>query len=187
MLAREAAARLGLERVLLVPTGNAPHKEIEDDPGARVRLEMTDRAVDGDPVLSVESFEVDRASETDEPSYMVRTLEAIAAREPGAAMTLIMGADAAAGLGEWHEPEQILELASIGVAAREGAEVAQAAESVRALSEDAGVEAVDMPAVPISSTLLRERVRAGLPIAYLVPAAVERLISEHGLYAGGPA
>lgn len=183
ILAREAAARLGLERVFLVPTGIAPHKTISSDPGAEVRLELTRRAVEGDDVIDVEPIEVEWARAGSEPSYSHRTLEALADRLADAELVLLMGSDAAAGLGSWREPRRVLELASLGVAPRGGLGLEEVAESVRALSEDVLVEAVQMPVVAISSSLLRERVRSGLPTRYLVPAGVERMIAEQGLYA----
>jgi nicotinate-nucleotide adenylyltransferase len=182
VLAREAVARLGLERALLVPTGIAPHKEIAADPGAEVRLELARRAVEGDDLIEVEPFEVEQARHKQEPSFMYRTLEALTDRMPGVDLVLLMGCDAAVGLPSWREPRRVLELASLGVAPRGGIGLGEATESVRAVSEDAAVEAVDMPAVAISSSLLRERVRSGLPIHYLVPAGAERVIRDRGLY-----
>lgn len=184
IFAREAAARLGLERVLLVPTGIAPHKTIDGDPGAEIRLELARRAAEGDGVLEVEPFEVDRAAGSLEPSYTWQTLEALGERMPGADLVLLVGSDAAAGLGGWSEPQRILELAGLGVAPRGEISLEEATESVRALSEDVSVEAVQMPAVALSSSVLRERVRAGLPIRYMVPAGVEQLIAGEGLYKG---
>ena len=60
LLAQEARWQLGLERVLLVTTGEAPHKEIEDDPGAEVRLEMTRRAAEGEAGVEASAIEVER-------------------------------------------------------------------------------------------------------------------------------
>jgi len=183
ILAREAIARLGLERVSLVPTGIAPHKTIAADPGAEVRLELARRAAEGDELIDVEPYEIEQARRGSEPSFMVRTLEALAERLPGDGLVLLMGCDAAVGLGAWREPGRVLELASIGVAPRGGLGIEEATESVRALSQDVAVEAVDMPAIAISSSLVRERVRAGLPIRYMVPAGVEQLVADAGLYA----
>ena len=179
VLAQEAAAQLGLSRVLLVPTGRAPHKEIADDPGAEVRLEMTETAANGS-LTEVEGFEVEEAARGDEPSYAYRTLEALAER--GEELVWIMGADAAAGFGSWREPQRILELARIAIAERPGVERAEVEEVLEGLGGAGRASFVDMPVIGVSSTMVRERVAAGRPIRYLVPEAVAGVIERRGLY-----
>ena len=93
LLAQEAVATLGLDEVLLVPTGQAPHKSIDPEPGSMVRLELTRVAAEGAPGLEVSSIEVDREG----PSFSYRTLELLADEDPGIELTLVMGADVAAG------------------------------------------------------------------------------------------
>lgn len=168
---------------MLVPTGIAPHKTIAHDPGPEVRLELARRATEGDELIAVEPFEVEQARGTPEPSFTYRTLEALRERHGDAGLWLLMGCDAAVGLSTWREPARVLELASIGVAPRGGLGLGDVTESVRALSEDVAVEAIEMPAIAISSSLVRERARSGHSIRYLVPPGVERLIAEQGLYA----
>ena len=118
VLAQEAFAQLGLSEVVLVPTGRAPHKEIEADPGADVRLEMTRLAVGDDGRFEVSDLETRR----DELSFSYRTLELLHEERPGEDLVFVMGADAAAGLEGWRNPGRILELARLGIAQREGVE-----------------------------------------------------------------
>jgi len=181
VLAQEAAGQLGLARVLLVPTGRAPHKEIPEDPGREVRLEMTVAAVDGSGLLQVERLEVDAAEHTKDPTYTYVTLEALD-RQRDEDLVWIMGADAAVGLEEWRRPERILELARLAVAGRPGVE-RSAVEAVLGRLGGAGAEFVEMPEIGVSSTMVRERVATGRPIRYLVPDGVAELIEERGLYA----
>jgi nicotinate-nucleotide adenylyltransferase len=180
VLAQEAADQLGLSGVLLVPTGRAPHKRIADDPGASVRLEMAAAAADG--VAEVESFEVDEADRGEEPSYAFRTLEALAERRDEE-LVWIMGADAAAGLAEWRSPERILELARVAVAERRGVERAAVEGVLERLGGTGRASFIEMPEIGISSSMVRERVAAGRPIRYLVPAGVADVIERRGLYA----
>jgi nicotinate-nucleotide adenylyltransferase len=168
--------------VLLVPTGRPPHKEIADDPGAGVRLEMTTLAAEGNELLRVDPVEVEGAAETDRPSYTADTLE-VMARELGEhELVLLMGADVATRFGTWHEPQRILELATLAIAARPGATVEQAEAAVAGLN--GGLRTVEMPEIGVSSREVRRRVASGASIRYLVPDAVREVILERGLYAG---
>jgi nicotinate-nucleotide adenylyltransferase len=182
VLAQEAAAQLELERVLLVPTGRAPHREIPADPGPRVRLEMTEAAASGNDLLEVDPREVEAAERSEEPSFTADTLEGLA-RDGSGEVVWIMGADAAAGLEGWRAPERILELARLGIAGRSGVETSEVAAVLGRLGAAERAKFIDMPEIGISSTMLRERVVAGRPIRYLVPEAVAELIAERGLYA----
>jgi nicotinate-nucleotide adenylyltransferase len=182
VLAQEAAAQLELERVLLVPTGRAPHREIPADPGPRVRLEMTEAAASGNDLLEVDPREVEAAERSEEPSFTADTLEGLAGDGSGE-VVWIMGADAAAGLEGWRAPERILELARLGIAGRSGVETSEVAAVLGRLGAAERAKFIDMPEIGISSTMLRERVAGGRPIRYLVPEAVAELIAERGLYA----
>ena len=181
VLAQEAAAQLGLARVVLVPTGRAPHKRIPDDPGADIRLELARAAAD-DGSVDVEDFEVVEARRAEEPSYTYRTLEAL--KEQGNDdLVWIMGADAAAGLGQWRKPERILELARLAIARRAGVDPAAVEDALDPLAGAARAEFLDMPEIGVSSTLVRERIAKRRPVRYLVPDAVAELIERKGLYA----
>jgi nicotinate-nucleotide adenylyltransferase len=178
-LAQEAFARLGLGEVLLVPTGRAPHKRIEDDPGSDVRLEMTRLAVAGDERLGVSGLE----TESDEPSYSYRTLELLREQRPDEELFFVMGADAAAGLESWRRPERILELARLGVAGRRGVGRSEVEAALERLGGAGRAEFLDMPQIEVSSTMVRRRVAGGRPIRYMVPDPVAELIADRGLYA----
>lgn len=177
MLAHEAAFQLGLERVLLVPAGTAPHRRIEPEPGAEVRLEMARLAASGDDLLEASDIEVTREG----PSYTFRTLELLHDERPGDELTFLMGADVAASLEAWKRPERVLELAAVGVAARPGTELDEAEAALERLGAARG-EVVRMPEIGVSSTRIRRRVADGRPVRYLVPDAVAGLISDRGLY-----
>jgi nicotinate-nucleotide adenylyltransferase len=176
VLAREAASQLGLERVLLIPAGEAPHRAIEPEPGPEVRLEMAGLAARDDELLEASDLEVRREG----PSYTFRTLELLHEERPGDDLTFLMGADVAASLESWRQPERVLELARIGVASRPGTELDEAEAALERLGSEA--EIIRMPELGVSSTRIRRRVARGRPIRYLVPDAIVELISERGLY-----
>jgi nicotinate-nucleotide adenylyltransferase len=178
--AQEAYFRLRLNRVILVPARIPPHKPVDDEPGPEHRLEMCRVASGGEEWLDVSDLEMHRPG----PSYTVDTLEQLHSRTPDSELFLIVGADIAAGLPEWREPERVLSLATVAVAERPGTPHS-AVE--RALEEIAGGDSVtffEMPEIGISSTMLRERVRAEQPTRYLMPDAVRSYIERHELYRG---
>jgi nicotinate-nucleotide adenylyltransferase len=180
LLAREAIDQLELDRVMLVPTGKAPHKVIEDDPGAAVRMRMAELAAGSDERLEASPIEIDREG----LSYMYETLEQLAAEDPGRRLTLLMGADVAASLPSWKHPETIVELAGLGIAGRDGVEPRAVEEALDSLDASGRAEMIGMPRCEVSSTMVRERAATGKSLEGLVPPKVAELILSEGLYRG---
>jgi nicotinate-nucleotide adenylyltransferase len=176
--AQEALWQLDLDIVVLVPAAVPPHKEIEADPGAEARLALCEAAVARDDRFAVSRIELDRAG----PSYTVDTLREIHATAPGDDLTFIVGGDMAASLPQWREPEAVLELATLAVAERAEHRRADIADRLSALRGGDRIRFFSMPRLDVSSTEIRDRVRAGRPIRYLVPDDVARLIGARGLY-----
>jgi nicotinate-nucleotide adenylyltransferase len=177
-LAQEALWQLGLSEVILVPTGEAPHKRILDDPGRELRLAMTRLAAADDSRFSVSTVEVDREG----PSYTYETLELLARERPGTELVFVMGADAAVGLESWRKPERVVELARLAVARRAGVSDAEVSAVVRSLGAEGRSTMLEMPQFGVSSSAVRERAAAGRPLRYLVPEPVARFIEEKGVY-----
>ncbi len=178
-LAQEALWQLGLSEVILVPTGEAPHKRILDDPGRELRLAMTRLAAADDSRFSVSTVEVDR----DGPSYTYETLELLANEKPDTELVFVMGADAAVGLESWRNPDRVVERARLAVARRAGVSDAEVAAVMRSLDADGRATMLEMPQFGVSSSAVRERAAAGRPLRYLVPEPVARFIEEKGVYA----
>ncbi len=180
--AQEALVQLGLDRVLLVPAGVPPHKEVEAEPGVEHRIAMCEAAVAGDDRFAVSRADAGRAG----PSYTVELLRALGAAAPADELTFIVGGDMAYSLPAWREPEAVLALARLAVAEREGVRRADIAERLAGLAGAADrVDFFDMPRLDVSSSLLRRRAAAGGPLRYLVPEAVAAYIEREGLY-GAP-
>lgn len=181
--ARYAYRQLELRRVLLMPVNSPPHKLVDDDPGPEHRLEMCRLAVAGDYRLLGSSLEVRRPG----PSYTVDTLRAIHASDPSLELTFILGGDVASTLPAWREPEAILELARLAIAERDGAGREQIREALAPLGAEERISFLEMPHIEVSSSLVRERVAAGLPIRHLVSGGVAEYIHKERLYQpGGP-
>jgi len=167
--------------VLVIPTGDAPHKEIEQDPGRETRYELCRLAFGNDERFELSRREIDRRG----PSYTVDTLRALREEGRGNELFLILGGDEARSLASWHEPEQVLALATLAVAERDHDRRAQVGAAIAGLSGSERVKFFTMPSIRVSSTIVRERVAAGTPIRYLVPAAVAEYIESAALYRQG--
>jgi nicotinate-nucleotide adenylyltransferase len=183
--AQEALLQLELDRVDLVPVRQPPHKELEADPGVEARVELCRRAVMDDPRLGLCRVDADRPG----PSYTVDTLRELHERTPEDELIFIVGGDMAHSLPTWRDPEGVLALAELGVAEREGVRRADILERVSGLrGAPERLRFFDMPRVDVSSSLIRRRAAAGLPVRYLVPDAVAEHIERSGLYrVGAPA
>jgi nicotinate-nucleotide adenylyltransferase len=176
--AQEAVLQLELERLLLVPMGTAPHREIEQDPGAEARLEMCELAIDDDERFEVSRVEVDREG----PSYTLDTLRGLREEASDDELFLVLGGDQAASLPKWHEPEEVLRLATVAVVQRTGFHREQIAVKVASLKGAAAVRFFDMPRIDVSSSLVRRRIGESKPVRYLVPGKVIGYVEENGLY-----
>ena len=178
--AQEAFVQLELERVVFMPVGVAPHRELERDPGADVRLEMVELAVAGDERFEVSRRELDREG----PSYTSDTLEELLKESPDDELFLILGGDQAAALPRWHEPEKVLERSTVVVFERLSWGRNAIGIKLGRLPGARKVRYLEMPLLQVSSSAVRRRVREGAPIRYLVPDKVADYIAEKGLYEG---
>jgi nicotinate-nucleotide adenylyltransferase len=181
--AQEAMSQLELDRVVFMPVGEAPHREIPGDPGAEARLEMVELAVADDERFETSRLELDREG----PSYTADTLEQVAKESPDDELFLILGGDQAAALGAWHEPEKVLERATVAVFERVSWGRNAIGIKIGRLPGAERVRYLDMPLMQVSSSAIRRRVSEDLPIRYLVPDRVEEYIRENNLYASGRA
>jgi nicotinate-nucleotide adenylyltransferase len=182
LCASEAADQLELDRVILMPVSSPPHKEVPEDPGPEVRLELCGLAVAADARLEVSRLELDRGG----ASFTVDTLRELHARHPEHELIFIVGGDMAVSLPTWKDPHAVFELAKLAIAERSGALRRDVIERLTAEYGDDVSERItffDMPRMDISSSEVRRRVAAGRTIRYLVPDAVADHIAVRGLYA----
>ncbi len=176
--AQEALIQLELDRVLFIPASVPPHKSVPDDPGAEHRLGMCQAAVADDDRFEVSDLEVKRGG----TSYTLDTLEELNTSVPDSDLFLILGADMAASLPQWHRPERILELATLALAARAGTPDTAVTDALSSVPGGERARHFDMPTIDLSSTVIRARGAAGQSIRYLVPDPVAHYIRSHSLY-----
>ena len=176
VLAQAAVQQLQLDRLLIVPTGQAWHKTrpLSD---AQHRVAMARLAFDGLPAVQIDTREIDR----DGPSYTIDTLRALQVEHPDAELFLVIGQDQARALPSWREWEQVVALATIAVAERADAQPAstrfQPPEPLRQRFVQLQLTASDT-----SATDIRQRAGRGLSIVPLVSEPVARYIVLHRLY-----
>lgn len=180
IIAEEARLRLGLSQVIFVPAGQPWLKGQLEISAGEHRLEMIRLAIAASPSFRASTVDLDRPG----PSYTVDTLADLRL-ELGeeANFYFILGLDALAELPTWREPERILEMCQLVAVRRPECRDLDLDSLERSFPGISGrVIILDNPLIGISSSEIRERVAAGLPITNLVPDAVERYIREKGLY-----
>jgi nicotinate-nucleotide adenylyltransferase len=173
-----------LDQVWFIPAARPPHKQDRPLTSFAQRAEMLALAIAGMPAFRVNELEKERAG----PSYTADTLAELHRLHPQNDFALLLGSDCLPDLPQWHEPEQILELAELLIYARPSWPVLTAEslrESLR-LSENTSFRMrwVPGPSVDIASRDLRQRAAQGRSLRFLVPRAVERYIEEKRLYRG---
>jgi len=171
VVAAEVRSRLELDRVLVVPAGDPWQKRGRVVASARDRLALVELAMADVDGVEASPVEVDREG----ASVTADTLEALLG--PGNELFLVLGADAVANMGTWRRLDDTRDLATVVVVEREG-------EHARPPGSGWRVEHVGIPRLDISSTNLRARLAAGLPVDGLIPAPVVRAIHSRGLYTG---
>jgi nicotinate-nucleotide adenylyltransferase len=172
-LAREAIGQLRLDRLFVIPTGQAWHKD-RALTAAEHRLAMTRIAFEGIPQVVVDERELKREGAT----YSVETLRELRDEHPGTQLVLLMGEDQAGSFRRWIAWQEIARIAILGVAGRgsgEGLATLRALPGVR-------VETLQWTQRTESATEIRARLAAGQDIADLVEPAVASYIESHHLY-----
>jgi nicotinate-nucleotide adenylyltransferase len=178
ILAEQAREQGRLDEVWFVPAARPPHKlETELTPFAQ-RVEMLQLAIAGHAAFRVDESERDRPG----PSYTAVTLEDFQRRNPTHHWSLLVGSDALCDLPGWYQPQRIVELAELIVMARPEVNIPSGDELTAKLGAPVRMLVVNAPLIEIASTDLRQRVREGRSIRYMVPRAVQAYIQDKRLY-----
>ncbi len=170
-MAQEALDALNLERILFIPTNLPPHKRCATPP--ELRYEMTCIAIAGNSNFEVTDIELTRGG----TSYTADTLRELHNRFRGTDFYLLVGADEFAEIETWKEPETVLTLSSLVVMLRPGVDLAEVAHRFKDRCT-----IIEVPLIEISSTYVRDLVKQGRKIQYLVPPGVAEFIEQKKLY-----
>lgn len=173
LAANEAGHAFDLDQVIFVPAGRPWQKNGRKIAPAEDRYQMVVLATASNPLFSVSRAEIDRPGDT----YTVDTLRELRREHgPDAELFFIIGADALSGLSTWHEPAELLTMVHFIGLTRDGYRLAAGSLG------EAQFSLLEVPTLQISSTMCRDRLRAGLPLRYLVPDDVISYIFKRGLY-----
>lgn len=181
ILAEEAHAQLGLDIVLWVLTPHPPHKVRREITPTSDRLDMVQKAIEGNPVFEVSHADIERSP----PHYAVDTMRAIRKRYSAAELIYLMGSDSLADLPDWHDPREFVEECdAIGIMCRPEKPIDLQDLEAEIPGLEAKVCFIQAPLLEISSSSLRRRIRRGLAFRYYLPSSVYDFIQERNLYRG---
>lgn len=203
--AEEVVEALTLDRMLFVPSARPPHKgtpprneELDEEIAPpKLRLEWVEFAIADNPRFEVDRIEIDRPG----PSFLVDTLRELGERHADDELVFVAGQDAFAEMGSWRSPREIFQLAHVVVASRPPVQEGDlshwlpecahddfdiADDGLSALHRQAGtwIRALEITALDISASSVRERLRTGQSTRYLLPDAVRIAIELSGCYRG---
>ncbi|GBE30669.1 MAG TPA: nicotinate (nicotinamide) nucleotide adenylyltransferase [Bacteroidetes bacterium] len=173
LIAEWVRDELDLAQVWLMPAWTNPLKQGRSAADAEIRLRMLQKSFSGHDGFVVRDDEIQRH----ETSYTIDTLRALQSQYPQRKFTLILGSDSVLSLPQWKDYAEILERVEIAAVVRPGWDLKDLSPDMREK-----ISVVEIPLLPISSTLVRERIAAGKSSRFLVPEAAHRLIEEHQLY-----
>jgi nicotinate-nucleotide adenylyltransferase len=182
ILADEAQAQLGLERVLWVLTPDNPLKEGSPATPLQDRIDMLQAAIAGNPAFEFSRVDIDRPP----PYYSFETMQLLGKERPQAELVFLMGSDSLRDLLRWKQPEALLAASrALAVMRRPGIELDLEALEAQLPGAREKVRFIEAPLLEISASGLRQRAATGSPIRYFLPAGVYEIVRSRGLYGYG--
>lgn len=180
ILAESARTEFDLDEILFIPTGISYFKDPSTVLDKKTRLTLVGEAIGDNPYFAMSTIETDRPGN----SYTYVTLEELKEENPETEYYLIIGADSLFQIEEWQHPEIIMQDAVILAAKRKGHPTEDLLNRIEEIKEkyNADIRLLTTPYIDISSTEIRERIKAGKSIRYLVRHATCDYIEKHGLY-----
>ncbi len=181
VIAEEIRCKFKLDKVIFIPAGNPPHKDNSKITSGDHRYQMTLLATISNPYFDVSSIELDRKGIT----YTIDTIKELKkCCKDSAEFYFITGADSLLELSTWKEVDQLLNMCKFVAATRPGFQMSKIETKVKELESkySKAIYTVSVPALQISSTDIRNRIKEGTTVKYLLPESVESYIIKHKLY-----
>jgi nicotinate-nucleotide adenylyltransferase len=173
ILAEQLKEELKLQKVIFTPSANPPHKENHPVSPAKDRLQMVKLAIRDNPDFLISDLELERKGK----SYTIDTLTRLLKLYKDSELFFLLGSDAIDELPTWKEPDKIFQKVKVVIALRPGFD--RINQKNRFVQKSL---VVPINGLNISSSQIRERIREGKSIRYLVPAGVEEFIQSKNLY-----
>jgi nicotinate-nucleotide adenylyltransferase len=173
ILAEQMAGKFRLDEVIFIPSASPPHKDNKKVSSAKDRFKMTELAIENNPLFSISDIELKRKGK----SYTVITVHELKKLYPQSELFLLCGSDVLDEIKTWKKPDEIYRLIKVIIGVRPGY------NKIKKDNKYAKKSIIEeMNGLEVSSTEIRERVKKGKSIRYLVPAKVEEFIRAKGLY-----
>lgn len=178
LLAEQAHEQLRLDKTLWIPAADPPHKQNLAITHVEHRLAMLRLAIEGNNHFAVSLADVNRPG----PHFTADLLDILHGEYPTSELFFLIGGDSLRDLATWHQPQRIIDTAKIAVMTRPDAEydLDMLEAALPGLRER--LHFVESPLIEIAGSTIRQQVRAGQSIRYLVPDAVNSYIRDHQLY-----
>lgn len=180
ILAENAWQQFKLDTVLIMPSGEPPHKADRQISSAEHRVRMLQLAIDDNKHFKLSTIELEREGKT----YTAETLAGLCEHNPDCEYYFIIGADSLLQIEKWYHPEIIMSHAILLTAVRDGLQTPEVEEQMMHLREQyhAQIYLLHTPDMSLSSSNIRERISKGESIKYMVPKDVEKYIYQNKLY-----
>lgn len=178
LAAEEARFEFNLKKIIFVPSGHPPHKKEEDVSAFKHRYLMTSLAIVTNPYFEISSIEIEREG----PSYAIDTINFFKEKYPETNIYFITGADAIHKIITWHRAEELPNICNFIAVSRPGYKLKEINMELKNRFSFKNLFSLEIPALAISSTEIRNRVKNKRPIKYLLPEPVENYIYKNNLY-----
>lgn len=180
ILAEYSKTVFNLDKILFIPTGKTPHKNNDYISSDTYRYDMTLLAINSNLNYHLSSIEIERKGIT----YTIDTIKYLQSKFKDVEFYFILGSDSLYNINKWKGYKELLNLCNFIVAKRPSSDNERLAETIKSLNikHKALIYALEAPLIDISSTQIRDRVKKGLSIEYLVPSSVETYIKKKKLY-----
>lgn len=180
IVAQQALEQLNLDNVLIMPSGNPPHKSDKEITNSNLRFEMTKLALSDNDFVTASDFELSREGYI----YTADTLKLLKSEISNADLYFILGADSLLYIDEWYKPQQIFDLCEIVVAdrANKADDINKKITELSQKYNNVKIHFINCPLIDISSSEIRDKVKNNKTIKYLVPSSVENFIYKNNLY-----
>lgn len=180
ILAEAAWQQFSLDTVLIMPSGEPPHKSEAQISSVEHRVRMVQLAIDDNKHFKLSTIETEREGTT----YTAETLAGLCRHNPDCEYYFIIGADSLAHIEKWYQPETIMSHAILLAAVRNDMDIARVEEKAASLRKrySAQIHLLHTPNMSLSSSIIRERIAKKESIRYMVPKDVEKYIYQNKLY-----
>ncbi len=180
LLGESAREQFGLDRVIFIPNNLAHLPNRTEVASGENRYQMVKMAIKDNPYFTCSRIEIDKAGGT----YTYNTIQELKLMYPGDELFLILGGDSVIGIDNWYMAKELLQSCTILAAVREDDDLAALDKKRKELGEqfNADIRLLKFNRIDISATEVRNRVRTGRSIRYMVPDEVIEFLCIKGLY-----